>query len=460
METDGLPTPRRHWAMLIITLGTLMGVLDGSIANVALPTIARDLQATPAGSIWIVNAYQMVLVVTLLPAASLGEILGYTRVYRAGLALFAAASLGCALSDSLATLVVARVLQGFGAAGLMGVGAALIRHTYPQALLGRGVGVNALVVGAGLAMGPAICAGVLAVASWPWLFAINVPLALAILTVARRYLPSDEPAARAFDWKGALLAAAAAGLLLLGLEGLTKDTTTGLAAAEIVVALIAGTLLFRRSLAQQHPLVPLDLLRVPNLRLSMLTAIATFTAYMVSAVSFPFVLQYGLGRSPAETGLLMAPWPIAMVATAPVAGRLADRFPAAILSGAGLLTMTAGLVALAFLPADPGAWDIGWRMALGGLGFAFFQSPNNRAIMLSAPRHRSGAAGGLLAVARLLGASTGATLAALLFRLNPGDHTAVRPMLVAAGFAAVAAVVSLARLGQPAAAPSGGLGRG
>src|ERR1700757_1595063 len=144
--SDGLPVPRRYWAILTIALGLVLAVIDGAIANVALPTIAIDLNASPSFSIWIVNGYQLAITISLLPLASLGEIIGYRRVYLAGLLLFTLASAFCALAHTLVLLTVARIIQGFGAAGIMSVNMALVRYIYPRALLGRGIGLNALVV--------------------------------------------------------------------------------------------------------------------------------------------------------------------------------------------------------------------------------------------------------------------------------------------------------------------------
>ena len=151
--TDGMPVPQRYAAILVIALGITIAVLDGTIANVALPTIARDLNASPATSIWVVNAYQLAITVSLLSMASLGDIIGYRRVYQAGLLVFSVTSLFCALSDSLWTLTFARVLQGLGAAALMSVNTALIRIIYPRAQLGRGIGINSLIVAVSAAAG-------------------------------------------------------------------------------------------------------------------------------------------------------------------------------------------------------------------------------------------------------------------------------------------------------------------
>ena len=175
-DWNGLPTPRRYWSVVAIWLAITMAVLDASIANVALPAIARDLHAAAAESIWVVNAYQLAIVVALLPLAALGELLGYRRVFQAGLVLFVLASLGCAFAHTLPELTAARAAQGFGAAGVMSVNGALVRFTYPHSQLGRGVGLNALVVSVAAALGPTVASAILAVGSWQWLFAVNVPI--------------------------------------------------------------------------------------------------------------------------------------------------------------------------------------------------------------------------------------------------------------------------------------------
>ena len=207
-HADGLPVPRRYWAILTIALGLVLAVMDGAIANIALPTIAKDLDASPAFSIWIVNGYQLAITISLLPLASLGEIVGYRRVYLAGLLLFTVASFACTLSNGLLMLTTARIVQGFGAAGVMSVNTALVRFIYPRAQLGRGIGINAMVVAVSSAVGPSVAAAILAVATWPYLFAVNLPIGLAALALGLRFLPHAPRASHAFDWQSAALSAA------------------------------------------------------------------------------------------------------------------------------------------------------------------------------------------------------------------------------------------------------------
>src|SRR5690606_8433822 len=162
MDADGLPPSRRRWAILAVSIGLVMAVLNTAISNIALPTIAEDLRASAAASVWVVNAFQLAVTVSLLPLSSLGDIAGHRRVYLVGLAVFTLASLACGMSDSLEMLVAARVLQGLGAAGVMSVNTALIRFIYPRAMLGRGIGLNVLLVATASAAGPSVPAAILA----------------------------------------------------------------------------------------------------------------------------------------------------------------------------------------------------------------------------------------------------------------------------------------------------------
>ena len=189
---DGLPPPQRYRAMLVMILGIGVAVLDGTIVNLALPGIARELSASPSQAIWVVNAYQIATLVLLLPLASLGDRIGYRRVYLIGLSVFAIASLTAKLSNSLRTLIAARALQGLGAAGIMSVNAAIVRLIYPSAGLGRGMAINSMVVATASVAGPSVAAAILSVASWPWLFAFNVPLGIAVVLLGRRALPFNS----------------------------------------------------------------------------------------------------------------------------------------------------------------------------------------------------------------------------------------------------------------------------
>ena len=445
MVTDGLPVPRRYWAILTIVIAVAMAVLDGAIANTALPTIARELQASPATAVWVVNAYQLAVIVTLLPFASLGDIFGYKRVYAAGLVVFTLASLACALSWSMPTLIAARVLQGFGGAGIMSINTALVRFVYPRRMLGRGVGYNALVVAISTAIGPTVASAILSVASWQWLFAVNVPLGFVALALAVRMLPRTPRSGHEFDAGSAVLNACALGLLIIGIGGAAHGTSRLVMAAELLGALAFAVALVRRQLRLPAPMLPVDLFRRPIFALSAATAVCSFAAQSLAYVSLPFLFQGPLGRTQVETGLLMTPWPMIVAVMAPIAGRMADRYPVGILGGIGMAVLSAGLLLTATLPAHATTVEIVWRMLVCGAGFGFFQAPNVRALMHGVPAERSGGASGIVSTARLLGQSVGAALVALCFGLAP-THGATLALLLGAGFAGAASVVSFARM--------------
>ena len=440
---DGLPTPRRYLAVFALLAGIVLAVLDGAIANVALPTMAGALHVSPAASIWIVSGYQLALVVSLLPFSSLGESVGYARVFTSGVLAFTVASAFCAASPNLPVLIVARVVQGFGGAAMMSMMAGLLRFTYPQRLIGTAIGWNALAVALSSAVGPTLGASILALASWPWLFAINIPIGCLVLA-ASRALPHTAPHHRPLDLVSAGLNALVFAPLILAVDRLTDQPL--LAAGLFAVAALSLVALVRREAPKAAPLIPLDLLRNGAIRVSVIASVCAFAAQMLAFVALPFYLQHGLGRDAVTTGLLMTPWPIAVAIAAPLSGRLAGRVSTGLLCavGGGALAIGLGLAAVWPL-ARTGTGPLVAFNLLSGLGFGFFQTPNNRNMLLSAPKERSGAAGGMQATARLFGQTNGAVIVALLFSFGLADAPRIA-LGIGAAFALAAGLVSTLRI--------------
>ncbi|RYF25331.1 MAG: MFS transporter [Comamonadaceae bacterium] len=459
---DGLAQPARNRAMLVIILGLTLAVLDSSIVNLALPAIARELDAGAAQSIWVVNAYQIATLVLLLPLAALGDRFGYRRVYLWGMAIFALASVMAMLASSLPVLIVARALQGVGAAGIMSVNAALVRLIYPRASLGRGMAINSLVVATSSMAGPSVAAGILSVASWHWLFAINLPLGIVTLWMGRRALPGNAVRSHdtpRFSFIDVALNIAMFTLIFIGGEQLGVRTaaasgayaTPWLGWALLAAGVAVGAVYLRRQWPLAAPLFPVDLMRIPVFALSMASSVSAFCAQMLAFLALPFLLLEVHGRSHIEAGLLITAWPLAIVVVAPIAGRLIGRYADGLLGGIGMGLFALGLLALALLPAHATTWDVVWRMALCGVGFALFQSPNNHTIVTSAPLHRSGAASGMLGTARLTGQTLGAVVLAGIFAVwtqhdGRGESLA---LMLAAGCAVLAGVCSTLRVRQP-----------
>lgn len=439
--------PQRLGAILAVAFGVSLSVIDGTVANVALPTIGQQLGISAADSIWIVNAYQLAIMVSLLSLSALGDVVGYRKVYIGGLMLFTVASVACSLSGSLQALVLARVMQGFGAAAITSVNTSLIRFIYPKARLGRGMGVNATVVATSSVAGPTLAAGILSAADWPWLFAVNVPIGLAALALSRRFLPENPVRVREhrFDWRDAVMNALTFGLMMASVEGFSHGLDPRVLSLGVAALIVVGFFFIRGQLREPYPILPFDLLRIPIFSVSVITSICSFIAQMLAMVALPFYLQKTFGYTEVHTGLILTAWPAIIMVVAPIAGLLVERIHAGAMGGVGLLIMAAGVVLLAFLPEQPHVADIVWRLLLCGLGFGLFQSPNNSILIASAPPERSGSASGMLATARLTGQTTGAALVALLFHIDPenGCHIA---LLLAGGFALAGSVVSFSRL--------------
>jgi DHA2 family multidrug resistance protein-like MFS transporter len=294
---------------------------------------------------------------------------------------------------------------------------------------------------------------VLAVASWPWLFAINVPIGIAAIVGGFKALPMNPGHDSPYDYLSAVMNAFVFGLLIFAVDGLGHGERYGYVTVEAIGALVIGYFFVRRQLTQSAPLLPIDLLKIPVFALSIGTSVCSFCAQMLAFVSLPFLLQETLGLSQVETGLLMTPWPAIIILAAPLSGVLSDKVSAGWLGGIGLAALALGLLLLATLGPHPDAWQISWRMALCGAGFGIFQSPNNRTILSAAPRERSGGASGMLGTARLTGQTLGAALVALIFGIAPQNGPIVA-LYVAAGFAAVASVVSTLRVMQPGSTPA------
>jgi len=449
---EGLPNPRRRWAAMTLLVGIGMSVLDSSMSNVALPTIARELNQSAAAVVWIVNAYGLTLVMTLLPMSAIGERTGFKRLFKYGLLLFTVASVASSIAPSLPWLLVCRVLQGLGGSAIMCLFGALVRHIYPPQMMARGIGINAMMVGVTSVLGPTIGSFILSVSSWHWIFAINIPIGLLAL-LGVKYLPDVAPIKGRFDWLSACLSMLTVGLIIVGIDYLSTYTWQSLGA--IVMGILTGVVLMRRSNQQVAPLVPVDLLKISSLRFAIAASLCTFSAQMATFISLPFYLQQTLHRSQSSVGMLMAAWPMGAALIALIAGRMSNIYPVAILSGLGAGAMATGIAIIVLMPEH--ASDIWLMLAMGlaGVGFGFFQTPNNRVIIGSAPRHRAGALGGLQATTRVFGQTFGAAMVASAFSLSVSVGPTLG-LIVGITFASVAVLVNVVRHRQAGASRSEG----
>lgn len=439
---DGLPTPRRHWATLTVLAGISMAVLDATIANVALPTIATALHTDRSSVVWVVNAYTLAVVMLLLPISAIAERVGFRRVFGFGAVLFTIASLGCALSPTLPVLTMARAFQGVGAATLMGLFGGMVRNIYPTRLIARGISLNATTVALMSVLGPTIGSAILAAASWPWIFAVNVPIGL-LVVFGVRFLPDAPRNHTRFDIISCLLSMVTLGIFITGVDHIGRDT--GRALLLIAISIVTGTLLVRRSRKQPAPLVPVDLLALKPIAFAVAASACTFAAQMAAYVALPFYFQQVLHRPYLQLGVLMGAWPMGTALMAFVAGRVADKINVSLLAGGGAATMVVGMGVIMLLPESVPNWPIFVAMFICGLGFSFFQTPNNRTLLASGPRNRSGAAGGLQATTRLFGQSLGVALVGISFGVVAATHGAVLALGMAILCALAAALINVVR---------------
>ena len=432
--------------MATIGITTVLSVLDGTIMNVALPTIAQDMNVSSSSVIWVVNAFMLMTTILIVPLSTYGDIGGFARIYRAGVIFFIAGSVVCATSHSLTVLVAGRCVQGIGAAAILATSQPISRFAYPRAMLGTIIGIQSMIVSISTAAGPSVGGLILGHFSWTWLFWINVPFALIALAMSG-LLPDMPRATHRFDWLSAVLGGGALALFITGLDQLRAPANTALFALETIGAIVVGTVVIRRQSSLEVPFIATDLLGIRIIRLSLMASFTSFIAVNAALIALPFYF-HSLGYSATQTGFLMTPFPVGSAFIAIIAGRLADRYHAGILGAIGLTTFAAAMTLLALLPAAPATFDIVWRTALAGAGFSLFIAPNLRAMVAAAPRTRSGAITGLTTTARMTGSTTGVALTALIFSAGGGvGGGELRVVLwVAVGLALVAVAISTLRI--------------
>lgn len=446
---EGLPGRERGLAMAAVMTMTTMAVFDGSMINIALPQIAHSLDTSLGATVWVSNGYLLSAAMTLAIFAALSSRIGFRSIFAFGLGLFTLASVGCALSSSLDMLVIMRVLQGIGGAATLSIGPAILRSVFPNRLLGRILGLNALLIGTSTAIAPLLGGTILSTLSWPWLFAINIPLGIISLLLTLRVVPHNPALKReSFDYAGALLSAIALGALIMAADAFTHpgngDLTTAVIFASIAILTGLAFIWVQRRVAK--PLLPLNIFASSRFSLAALTSLASFVSQGITFIALPFLFQSVYGYSALVSALLFTPWPIGIILAAPHAGRLADRYSAAIISTVGLFIFAIGLALLAILPEHAQAWDICLRSLICGIGFGCFQSPNNKEMLSNASRENSGYASGVLAIMRTFGQCLGAAFVGVMMSIY-AQNSAVHFSLWMAVIATVLAIMlSVSRL--------------
>jgi EmrB/QacA subfamily drug resistance transporter len=460
---------RRRWLVLsAVSVGTFMATLDGSIVNIALPSIGQAFGIDLATVEWVVVAYLLVVGSLLLPFGRLGEVLSYRRVYLAGFAVFTAASVLCGAAPGPGALVASRAVQGVGAAALMAMGPAIIARTFGPGERGKALGLNAVSVAIGLSLGPALGGILTEVGTWRAIFLVNLPVGIFAMLWAARVLPAERPGQRqSFDLPGAVLTAGSLFALLLALsQGESMGWTSPPIVALLALAIGLGVVFVIVERRTAAPLMDLDLFRVRAFTAGLIAVVVAFAGLFTATFLLPFLLQEGSGYTPLQAGLLITPIPIASAVVAPFSGALSDRIGQRLPASIGIALLTVGLLSLTTLPESFTPGELAWRLVLIGAGQGLFLSPNSSSILGSVPRPRLGTASGMIAQMRVVGQALGIVVSAAVVTLRLPDHLAALPpgqasqeafamaardaFVVAALICSIGIVASLLRGGGPA----------
>lgn len=443
---------RKYTAISAILIVLIMTVLDVTVVNVALPVLAVEFGISDSYAVWIITVYQLVITMLLLPLSSVGDLYSYRKTFLTGVGIFLCASVLCAISQNFTMIIISRAVQGIGAACVMSVNIALTRLIYPKEMLGRGLALNAMVIAIATAAGPTIAGAILSIASWHWLFLINVPFGLLAFILGYRLLPDNhqEHKRTKYDWVSSIENIVVFGLIFYSLGSFARKGDVVINACLLLSGIIIGIIYVRRQLKQTNPMLPVDLLGIRLYSLSIITSVCSFIAQNVAMIALPFLFLNSLGFSEITTGLLMTPWPLATMIVSPMAARFVERHNPGTTAAAGMAVYASGILLLLFLPESGASiWNITWRMAICGVGFGMFQTPNNIVMIMATPPKRTGGAGGMQSTARLMGQTLGATLVTVVFALTPDIlHSVDVCLWIAVAVGLTAGLFSLSRAGR------------
>ncbi len=400
---------RKWYVMAAVAMGIFLATIDGSIVNIALPTLVRDLDTNFATVQWVVLSYLLALS-TLLPGMGrLGDMVGKKPVYTTGFIVFTIGSVLCGLAPNIYWLIAFRVVQAIGGAMVFALGIAIVTEAFPPQERGKALGLAGTVVSVGIVLGPTLGGLIIDALSWHWIFLVNLPVGIIGTLMVVRFVPNFKPlGGQKFDYMGAVTLFVSLVSLLVAL---TWGQGIGFTDARILLLLGVWLLFLVLFLVVEwrtaQPMIELSLFRNNLFSVGLITGFITFVAIAGSTILLPFYLENMLGYSTRQTGLLLAVIPVVLGVVSPVSGSLSDRFGTRSISVVGLTLLVFGYWAMSTLTAETTAVGYMLRLLPIGLGMGVFQSPNNSAIMGAVPRHRLGIASGLLSVTRTLGQTSG-----------------------------------------------------
>lgn len=405
---------RRYKVLVAVMLGGIMGPIDASIVNVILPTITSFFNAPLATAQWVPLIYLLTISSLLLFYGRLGDILGYKWVYLAGLAGFTVTSGLCGLAPTIHWLIAFRAIQGIGAGMMMAVPFAILTAVFRPQERGRALGINAISISAGLALGPTLGGLLTSLWSWRLIFLINIPIGLIALFWGLKIIPDLKGQPGRMDIAGAVSAFICLFSFLFFINQVQNTGVNLITGLAITAAVIAGICFLYIETHSPQPMMNLSLFKNHTFTMGTTASLLNFASQYIMVFLTPFYLQRVIHYSPGKIGLLMTCFPLAVMTVAPFSGALSDRLGTRGLAATGAALCAAALAAMASLPVDASALTVGWRLAFFGLGTGIFQSPNNSSIMGSSPREHFGVASGILGTARHTGMALGIASAGLL----------------------------------------------
>lgn len=417
---------RKWWVLLAVGVGSMLGGIDLSVVNIALPIVRREFACSVATIEWAVSIYLLAVCGSLLAFGRLCDLHGPKRIYIAGFVVFVLGSAACGAAWNATVLIVARGFQGLGASMLFAGAPAIITGNFPGSQRGQALGMQLIMVYLGQMTGPVLGGWMTDHFSWRAVFYINLPIGVLALLLSAKFIPRDELKKKfePFDFAGAGVFLAAFTVLLLGLNqgydrGWTSPSIQGLLAGAVVL-LILFVIRERRT---AYPLLDLSLFREPQFAMSVASAILNYISFYTITFLMPFYLIQGRALTPSHAGLLITIQPAVMSVSAPISGTLSDRLGTRWLAVSGMAIMGIGLFLLSRLQPDSPLAYVVLGMGVCGLGQGVFITPNNSAMMGSAPSHRQGIAGGVLGTARYVGMILGVGIAGAIFTTFLARHT-------------------------------------
>ncbi|MEK4238403.1 MFS transporter [Paenibacillus sp. FSL H7-0714] len=416
---------KKRWMILIVlNIFTFMSTLDGSIVNIALPELSKQLKIPMAQIEWVTTGYLMAICAAILFFGKLGDIVGKIRIFKIGTIVFVIGSMLCGFSLSLPALLVSRVIQAIGASMTMANSQGIVTDIFPANERGKALGFIGTFVSLGSIAGPSLGGIMVSTLGWEYIFWVNIPIGVIAILLGWKVLPKDLTRTKStIDVPGSLLFAIFiislfAGLLL----GQQLGYGDSLIVTSLIVAIASFIAFLWTELRRKEPLLQLSLFKNPLFSLSILCGFLVFTANFCFNIIAPFYAQNMLNLSPFEAGFLLMLLPICMVVVAPISGALSDKIGSEFLTFAGLVVMVIAQFGLAELHEGSSVVLVGVWIAMLGIGSGLFQSPNNSLVMSKVPRTQLGSAGSVNSLVRNVGMVVGITIATtILFHVMSSE---------------------------------------